>query len=80
MTTQARGGYEYFFTFVDDYSRFSYIYLMQHKSETCEKFKKFQFESKKQLGKSIKCLQSKQCGEHLDSEFKDHLLEHGILS
>ena len=42
MTTQARGGYEYFVTFVDDYSRYGYIYLMQHKSKTFGKFKEFQ--------------------------------------
>ena len=26
MSTQARGGYEYFITFTDDYSRFCYVY------------------------------------------------------
>ena len=28
----ARGGYEYFVTFIDDYSMYGYIYLMQRKS------------------------------------------------
>ena len=28
MTTQASGGYEYFVIFVDDYSRYGYIYVM----------------------------------------------------
>ena len=32
MSTSARGGYEYFITFIDDYSRYRYIYLMCHKS------------------------------------------------
>ena len=39
MSTSARGGYEYFITFIDDYSRYGYIYLMRHKSEAFEKFK-----------------------------------------
>ena len=47
MIIQARGSYEYFVTFVDDYSRYGYIYLMQHKSKTFEKFKEFQSESEK---------------------------------
>ena len=41
MSTSARGGYEYFITFIDDYSRYGYIYLMRFKSETFEKFKEF---------------------------------------
>ena len=28
MRVQARGGYEYFFTFTDDYSRYGFVYLM----------------------------------------------------
>ena len=41
MSTAARGGYFYFVTFTDDLSRYGYIYLMKHKSETFEKFKEF---------------------------------------
>ena len=39
MNIEARGGYHYFLTFTDDLSRYGYIYLMKHKSETFEKFK-----------------------------------------
>ena len=46
MTTQARGDYEYFVTFVDDYSRYGYISLTQHKFETFGNFKEFKSESK----------------------------------
>jgi len=38
MTVTARGGYDYFVTFTDDFSRYGYIYLMKYKSETFEKF------------------------------------------
>jgi hypothetical protein len=38
------GGYRYFITFIDDLSRYGYIYLMKHKYETFEKFKEFQSE------------------------------------
>ena len=41
MSAQARGGYEYFVLFIDDYSRYGYVYLMQRKSETFGKFKEF---------------------------------------
>ena len=54
MSTYARGGYLYFVTFIDDYSKYGYVYLMRYKSETFEKFKEFRAEVEKQLGKSIK--------------------------
>ena len=41
MSEAARGGYEYFVTFTDDYSRYGFIYLMHIKSETFEKLKEF---------------------------------------
>ena len=69
MSTHARGGYDYFITFIDDYSRFGYVYLMKYKSEAFEKFKEFRNEVEKQLGKSIKTLRSDRGGEYLSHEF-----------
>ena len=56
MSTTARGGFQYFITFTDDFSRYGYVYLMRHKSETFEKFKEFQNEVENQRGKKIKAL------------------------
>ena len=56
ISTSARGGYEYFITFIDDYSRYRYIYLMRHKSEAFEKFKEYKTEVEKHQGKIIKSL------------------------
>ena len=44
MSVEARAKYLYFLTFTDNLSRYGYIYLMKHKSETFEKFKEFQSE------------------------------------
>ena len=41
MSVEARARYHYFLNFTDDLSRYGYIYLMKHKSETFEKFKQF---------------------------------------
>ena len=62
LSTQARGGYEYFITFTDDYSRFSYVYLMKRKSEAFERFKEFRDEVENQLGKRIKAIRFDQGG------------------
>ena len=47
MNIEAHDRYHYFMIFTDDLSRYEYIYLMKHKSETFEKFKEFQSEVKK---------------------------------
>ena len=44
ISVEACNGYHYFLIFTDDLSRYEYIYLMKHKSETFEKFKEFQSE------------------------------------
>ena len=56
MNVEAHGGYHYFLTFIDDLSRYGYIYLMKHKSETFEKFKEFQSEVENHCNKKIKFL------------------------
>ena len=75
-----RGGYEYFITFIDDYSRYGYLYLMHHKSETFEKFKEFKAEVENHRGKSIKFLRSDRGGEYLLCEFRQYLEDQGITS
>ena len=80
MSTQAKGGYEYFITFTDDYSRYGYVYLMRQKSEAFEKFKEFRAEVENQLGKRIKAIWSDRGGECLLGDFKDYLTQNGIVS
>ena len=41
MNIEACSKYHYFLIFTDDLSRYEYIYLMKHKSETFEMFKGF---------------------------------------
>ena len=55
--------------FTDDLSRYGYIYLMKHKSETFEKFKEFQSEVENYRNKKIKFLRSDRREEYLSYEF-----------
>ena len=80
MSVSARGGYRYFLTFTDDLSRYGYIYLMKHKSETFEKFKEFQSEVENHLNRKIKFLRSDRRGEYLSYEFGTHMIQCGIVS
>ena len=56
MNIEARSRYHYFLIFTDDLSRYEYIYLMKHKSETFEKFKEFQSEVENHRNKNKKFL------------------------
>ncbi|KAK8547551.1 hypothetical protein V6N12_031688 [Hibiscus sabdariffa] len=80
MNTQARGGFQYFITFTDNFSRYGYIYLMRHKSEALERFKEFKNEVQNQHGKSIKAHRSDRGGEYLSQDFDELLKECGIVS
>ena len=80
MSVEARGEYRYFLTFIDDLSRYGYIHLMKHKSETFEKFKEFQSEVENHCNKKIKFPRSDRGGEYLSYEFGLHLKQCGIVS
>lgn len=79
----------YFITFIDDYSRYDYLFLIKEKSESLEKFKIFQTEVEKQLGKVIKVVRSDRGGEYygkhgdagqLKGPFAKYLEDSGIIA
>ena len=79
MSVEAHSRYCYFLTFLDDLSRYGYIYLMKHKSKTFEKFKEFQSEVENHRKKKIKFLRSDRGGKYLSYEFGLHLKQCGIV-
>ncbi|KAL0413319.1 UNVERIFIED_CONTAM: hypothetical protein Sradi_1533600 [Sesamum radiatum] len=80
LNAQARGGFSYFINFIDDHSRYGYVYLMRYKSKAFERFKEFRLEVENQTGRKIKTYRSDRGGEYLSGEFLDYLKENGILS
>ena len=51
--------FEYYVTFIDDYSRKTWIYFLKTKDEVFEKFKEFKALIKNHLERSIKTLRTK---------------------
>ena len=51
MITQAKGGYSYFITFMDDLSRFGYVYLLKYKFEALISSKSIKVWSRNKLKK-----------------------------
>ena len=57
-------GYDSFITFIDDYSRYGYIYPIKEWSEALDKFKIFKAEVKNQHDLKIKIVRSDRGGEY----------------
>ena len=55
---------KYFITFINDYSRYMYPYLLRSKDEILDDFKVFKAEVKNQCGKHIKIVRSYKCEEY----------------
>ncbi|KAA0043112.1 gag/pol protein [Cucumis melo var. makuwa] len=53
MNVIARGGNEYFISFIDDYSRYGHVYLIQNKSDSFEKFKEYKAEVENESGYAL---------------------------
>jgi len=57
-------GQRCFITFIEDYSRYDYLYLIHEKSQSLDMFKSFKAEVELRLGKKIKAVKSDRGGEY----------------
>ena len=57
-----RGGKRYFITFINNYSHFTYVYLLRTKDEAFGKFKEFKKMVENQMERKIKVLRSDRGG------------------
>ncbi|KAD4384796.1 hypothetical protein E3N88_24964 [Mikania micrantha] len=73
-----RGGNKYFITFIDDSTRYCYVYLLKSKDEAIDKFVLYKTEVENQLNKKIKVLRSDRGGEYV-SPFSDLCAQNGII-
>ena len=65
-------------TFIDDFSRKTWIYFLGNKLETFSRFKEFKDLTEKKSGKFIKMLRSYGGGEYDSHEFSNFCKQHGI--
>ncbi|KAG8480618.1 hypothetical protein CXB51_024788 [Gossypium anomalum] len=64
LPTASWNGQQYFITFIDDYSRYGYLYLIHEKSQSLDVFKTYKAEVENQLNKKIKNVRSDRGGEY----------------
>ncbi|CAM8910357.1 unnamed protein product [Rhodiola kirilowii] len=70
ITPTFNGGKRYFITFIDDYSRKTWIYFLQEKSDAFSAFKSFKALAENEVGRNIKILRTDRGGEYLSREFQ----------
>ena len=75
----SHNGFQYFVTFIDDYSRCTWLYLMKNRSEVFPIFQSFCAEIKNQFGIFISILRSDNAREYFSTPFQNFLSSQGIL-
>ena len=70
MNVKDRHGEIYFITFIDDFTRYGYVYLISHKSQALDCFIKFMNLVENQSDKKIKALRTYQSREYLTNKLK----------
>ena len=78
MNVKACHGTSYFLTFIDDYSRFSYFYLISHRFVALDCFKRFVAEVENQKERNVKVFQTNRGREYLAKQFQELCEEKGI--
>jgi hypothetical protein len=78
MQTPSLTCFVYFMTFIDDFSRKTWLYLLKHKYEAFDVFKKFKSMLENESGRTIKIPSSDKGGQYKLNEFIEFCDLHGI--
>ena len=78
MSSSSLSGSLYYFSFIDYFSRKTWIYFLKRKDEVFSKFKEFKALIKNHIEKKIKTFRSDNGGEFTSNEFKELCKESGI--
>jgi len=78
MNISSIGCNKYFLTFIDDFSRKTWIYLLKSKDEVFQCFKRSKTFVERQSGRKIKMVRSDGGGEYKSNELKRHCDELGL--
>ncbi|KAI0494867.1 hypothetical protein KFK09_025013 [Dendrobium nobile] len=72
-------GYKYYVLFIDDFSRFTWLYPLKLKSDVPSVFSHFKAQVERQFNKQIKCFRTDGGGEYLSTAFQNFLAHCGII-
>ncbi|KAM2926469.1 hypothetical protein FF1_043834 [Malus domestica] len=72
-------GYKYYVTFIDDYSRVIWVYLLKFKGDFFEAFKEFHKLITNQFASKLYTLRSDNGTEYTSNNMSNYLSNHGIV-
>ena len=78
MSSNSLRGYSYDVSFIDDYSRKTWIYFLKTKDEVFSKFKEFKYLVENHTERKIKTFRSNNGGDYISKDFKNLCKESGI--
>ena len=76
--TKSLGGTSYVLTFIDDFNRMIFGYLLEHKDQTFDRFKDFKALVENQTNFKIKMLRFDNGGECNSNELNAYYTKYGI--
>ena len=79
LNPNSLGGGVYFVTFIDNYSRYCWLYIIKNKSDIFEKFKEWKCMVENLYTRKIKFIRSDNGGEYTPNTFENYLKSEGIM-
>lgn len=76
--TESNGGAKYFVTFIDDFTRYTWVYALRSKDQVFDKFVQWKAMVEKSSGHVLKTFRSDNGGEYTSRKFESYLKKEGI--
>lgn len=74
------GGSRYFFTIIDEFSRYAFLYVIKSKEQVFDVFKQFLAQVERETGKKLICVRIDKGMEFCSNKFQSYLGMLGIQS
>ena len=78
LNSKSLSGAEYFLTFVDDYTHYTWVYVLKKKHEVFQKFVEWKTMVEKESEYQLKTLRTDNGGEYTSNEFKEYVKVEGL--
>ena len=78
MNEKSLSGAEYFLSFIDDKTRYVWVYFLKSKDQVFEKFLEWKTMVEKSTGRKLKAIRTDNGGEFTSKEFEAHLTTEGV--
>ena len=78
VNARSLGGAKYFLTFIDDSTRYTWVYLLKRKDEVFKRLVEWKAMVEKSSGRKVKVLRSDNGGEYTGRELQDYLKREGV--